>query len=104
MWSRNELDLEPRVPHIGEALRKLRGPEMVLDGEVVALDAEGAPRFQLLQQGEKREKLFVFDILWLDGHDLRKLTYVERRAILVKALRKATPPIAVSKTLDMTGE
>ncbi|MGZ5493734.1 MAG: ATP-dependent DNA ligase, partial [Thermoanaerobaculia bacterium] len=48
MWSRNKLDLEPRFPHIAEALQKIRGPEMVLDGEVVALDATGAPRFQLL--------------------------------------------------------
>ncbi|HEX7419448.1 MAG TPA: DNA ligase D [Thermoanaerobaculia bacterium] len=104
MWSRNELDLEPRFPHIGEALRKLRGPEMVLDGEVVALDAHGAPRFQLLQQGDKKEKLFVFDILWLDGHDLRKLTYLERREILKKALRKSPATIALSQTLDLAGE
>src|SRR5438046_908718 len=82
MWSRNELNLEPRFPHIADALRRLRGPEMVIDGEVVALDEEGAPRFQLLQQGEKREKLFVFDVLWLDGRDLRQLTYKERRALL----------------------
>jgi bifunctional non-homologous end joining protein LigD len=104
MWSRNELDLEPRFPHIGEALRKLRGPEMVLDGEVVALDEHGAPRFQLLQQGDKREKLFVFDILWLDGHDLRQLTYLQRREILKKALRKSPATIALSQTLDMPGE
>jgi bifunctional non-homologous end joining protein LigD len=104
MWSRNELDLEPRFPHIGEALRKLRGPEMVLDGEVVALDAHGAPRFQLLQQGDKKEKLFVFDILWLDGHDLRKLTYLERREILKRALRKSPATIALSQTLDLAGE
>ncbi|MGZ8831238.1 MAG: ATP-dependent DNA ligase, partial [Thermoanaerobaculia bacterium] len=84
MWSRNKLDLEPRFPHIAEALQKIRGPEMVLDGEVVALDATGAPRFQLLQQGDKREKLFVFDILWLDGRDLRKLTYEQRRSLLEK--------------------
>ncbi|HEX9163024.1 MAG TPA: DNA ligase, partial [Thermoanaerobaculia bacterium] len=99
MWSRNELDLEPRFPHIAEALRKLRGPEMVIDGEVVALDAKGAPRFQLLQQGDKREKLFVFDILWLDGRDLRKLTYLQRRELLEKTLRKAPAPIAISQTL-----
>ena len=104
MWSRNELDLEPRFPHIGEALRKLRGPEMVLDGEVVALDEHGAPRFQLLQQGEKREKLFVFDILWLDGRDLRQLTYLARREILKKALRKRPATIALSETLDLPGE
>ncbi len=104
MWSRNELDLAPRFSHIAEALRKLRGPEMVLDGEVVALDEEGAPRFQLLQQGEHREKLFVFDILWLDGHDLRKLTYKERRALLERALKKTPAPITISRILQPPGQ
>ncbi|HSP16648.1 MAG TPA: DNA ligase D [Thermoanaerobaculia bacterium] len=104
MWSRNELDLEPRFPRIAEALGKIRGPEMVLDGEVVALDAEGAPRFQLLQQGEHREKLFVFDILWLDGHDLRRLTYKERRSLLERALKKAPAPITISKILEPPGQ
>jgi bifunctional non-homologous end joining protein LigD len=103
MWSRNELNLEPRFPHIADALRKLRGPEMVIDGEVVALDEHGAPRFQLLQQGEKREKMFVFDVLWLDGRDLRQLTYKERRALLEKLLRRTPVQIAISETLHEPG-
>jgi bifunctional non-homologous end joining protein LigD len=104
MWSRNELDLEPRFLSIAAALRKMRGPEMVIDGEVVALDAQGAPRFQLLQQGDRREKLFVFDILWLDGRDLRQLEYTQRRELLEKALKKAPAPIAIAQTLDPPGE
>ncbi|HSP34043.1 MAG TPA: DNA ligase D, partial [Thermoanaerobaculia bacterium] len=103
MWSRNQIDLESRFPHIGDALRKMKGPEMVLDGEIVALDASGAPRFQLLQQGDKREKLFVFDILWFGGRDLRSLTYVERRELLEKALKKSPAAIAVSQTLGSPG-
>lgn len=103
MWSRNELDLEPRFPHIGAALRKLRLPDLVLDGEIVALDEHGAPRFQLLQQGEQREKLFVFDILWLDGKDVRKLPYEQRRELLEKALRRTPPQIAVAKRLEESG-
>ncbi len=104
MWSRNELDLEPRFPQIAQALRKVKGAEMVIDGEVVALDAEGAPRFQLLQQGDKREKLFVFDILWLGGRDLRQMTYVDRRALLEKTLKKAPAGIEISRTLDPPGD
>ena len=82
MWSRNELDLAPRFPAVAAALSKLKLPEVVLDGEIVVLDEQGAPRFQLLQQGDRRELLIVFDILWLDGKDLRKFTYDERRALL----------------------
>jgi bifunctional non-homologous end joining protein LigD len=104
MWSRNELDLAPRFPHIAGALRRLRGPEMVIDGEVVALDEQGAPRFQLLQQGEKREKMFVFDLLWLDGRDLRQLRYKERRTLLEKLLRRTPAPITISQKLDEPGE
>jgi len=103
MWSRNELDLQPRFPHIGAALAKLRLPDVVLDGEIVALDEEGRPRFQLLQQG-RSEKLFVFDILWLDGRDLRKLKCVERRELLEKALRKSPNLIAISQRLEESGE
>jgi bifunctional non-homologous end joining protein LigD len=104
MWSRNELDLEPRFPRIAEALRKLKVPEVVLDGEIVALDAAGVPRFQLLQSGEHREVLFVFDVIWYDGHDLRKLPYVERRKVLEKILKRAPAAIEVSQTLDETAK
>ncbi len=104
MWSRNEIDLQPRFPHIADSLRKLRLPDVVLDGEVVALDDEGRPRFQLLQQGQRREKLFVFDIIWLDGRDLRQLTYLERRKLLETALRRSPNAIAISERLDHSGK
>src|SRR5689334_21647612 len=67
MWSRNELDLAPRFPLIAQAVAKIKVDEAVLDGEIVALDDKGAPRFQLLQQGEQREFIFMFDLIWLDG-------------------------------------
>src|SRR5206468_3422239 len=87
MWSRNELDLAPRFPRIAQAVSKIKAPEVVLDGEIVALDEKGTPRFQLLQQGN-RELIFFFDILWHDGKDLRSRPYEERRAILEKVLRR----------------
>ncbi len=103
MWSRNELDLAPRFPSVAAALSKLKLPEVVLDGEIVVLDEHGAPRFQLLQQGDRRELLVVFDILWLDGHDLRKLTYDQRRTLLEKTLKRTPAAIKVAETLDSTG-
>jgi len=104
MWSRNELDLAPRFPAVAAALSKLKLPDVVLDGEIVVLDEKGAPRFQLLQQGDRREILVVFDILWLDGKDLRNLTYDERRAILEKALKRPPAAIKVSEKISTTGE
>src|SRR5260221_8733319 len=70
MWSRNQIDLSDRFPRIAAALAGIKEREVVLDGEIVALDATGTPRFQLLQQSA-REMIFVFDILWRDGEDLR---------------------------------
>ena len=104
MWSRNELDLIPRFPHIAEAVRKLKIGEVVLDGEIVALDDKGAPRFQLLQQAEQREFIFFFDILWLDGRDLRQERYLDRRAILEKTLRRPPARVKVAEQLDMSGK
>jgi bifunctional non-homologous end joining protein LigD len=62
----------------------------VIDGEVVALDNEGRSSFQLLQsrEMEKRKRpvfFYVFDLLQLDGKDLRKLP-LEQRKVLLKAL------------------
>jgi bifunctional non-homologous end joining protein LigD len=71
---------------------------------VVVLDEHGAPRFQLLQQGGRREILIVFDILWLDGHDLRRLTYDERRAILEKTLKRTPAAIKVAEKIETSGE
>jgi bifunctional non-homologous end joining protein LigD len=104
MWSRNELDLTGRFPAVAAAVSKLKLAEVVLDGEIVALDEKGAPRFQLLQQGEHRERIAFFDVLWLDGEDLRKRPYLERRAILEKLLRRAPAAVSVSEVLDMSGE
>ena len=104
MLSRNELDLAPRFPRTYAALQKVKAKELVVDGEVVVLDEKGAPRFQLLQQGSGKEVLFVFDILWLDGQDLRRLPYVERRKVLKKVFAKPPAGIAVAQTLSMTGE
>lgn len=102
MLSRNELDLAPRFPSTFAALHKFKAKELVIDGEIVVLDEKGAPRFQLLQQGSGKERMVIFDVLWLDGEDLRLRPYEERR----KILKKLKPPagISIAQTLDMTGE
>jgi bifunctional non-homologous end joining protein LigD len=103
MWSRNEIDLAPRFPKVAGALAKLKVPDVVFDGEIVALDEKGRPRFQLLQQGN-RELIFLFDILWLDGHDLRKIPYSDRRALLEQTLRRPPAGVKLSQQLAMSGD
>src|ERR1700730_4626714 len=74
LWSRNHLPLEPKFPTVREAVNQLNLRSTILDGEIVALDEEGVPRFQLLQQWQKRPNapvvFFLFDLLWCDGRDV----------------------------------
>jgi bifunctional non-homologous end joining protein LigD len=96
LHSRNLLDITPRYPEIGRLNRALSHHRAVLDGEVVALDAQGRPSFGALQRRmhvtadaavrrlakETPVTYVIFDLLWLDGHSLMELPYAERRARL----------------------
>src|SRR5262249_17510041 len=74
LYSRNDKSFAGRFAPIIESLEKLKH-EAILDGEIVAVDEEGISRFQLLQNyqrtGKGNLRYFVFDLLSLDGRDLR---------------------------------
>jgi len=99
--SRNGLDWTDKLPHIAQAVRKLPCENCVLDGELVALDAKGNANFGLLQQwmGARSEGIvvYIFDLLRLDGRDLRPQPLHERRARLQSLLRKARDPLRLSQ-------
>jgi bifunctional non-homologous end joining protein LigD len=96
--SRNDRDITvsyPEVRDLGEALGSRR---VILDGELVALGADGRPSFGALQSRMHVTKpaavqrlmqttpvsYFIFDLLYLDGHPLLDLPYSDRRALLDK--------------------
>jgi bifunctional non-homologous end joining protein LigD len=91
--SRNDKPLADMYPELG-ALRDLLERAVTLDGEVVALDDKGRPDFGLLQQRMHRHNppaellaevpvlYYVFDVLHLDGEDLTRLPYTDRREAL----------------------
>jgi bifunctional non-homologous end joining protein LigD len=78
----------------------------VLDGEVVVLDREGKSHFQLLQNyqktGEGQLRYYVFDLLYLDGRDLRNLPLVERKELLAKLLGNS-PDVLLSEHVEESG-
>jgi bifunctional non-homologous end joining protein LigD len=86
LLSRNGLVLETKFPAIANAVSKLKLRSTVLDGEVVAVDENGIPRFQLLQRFQNQPTAptlyYVFDVLWYEGDDLTGKTILERRSIL----------------------
>ena len=91
--SRNALTWTARFPSIARALRMLPARKALLDGEVVVL-RDGKSDFQELQNALSRRDdarcvYFVFDLLHLDGHDLRARPLVERKELLRALLKGA---------------
>jgi bifunctional non-homologous end joining protein LigD len=82
--SSNLLDLTPRWRELGAIGRDVHASAAVLDGEVVALAPDGAPRFELLQRGEVPATYVVFDVLSIDSRGTMSLPYEDRRRLLVE--------------------
>jgi bifunctional non-homologous end joining protein LigD len=94
--SRRGTDMAPWFPELGGLHRVLGGHQAVLDGEVVAIGADGRPAFELLQQRMRRRPTatgrrgpdaapvvyLVFDVLWLDGRLVTGLPLTRRRELL----------------------
>jgi ATP-dependent DNA ligase len=94
--SRNDNDFSLRYPSITKALSKLPN-DTVIDGEIVALGADGRPSFNLLQDhGSTPPDLFyyMFDVMILTGKDVRGETLDERFTLLrTRVLPKLSEPI-----------
>lgn len=96
--SRNQQPFNGDFAPIVKSLQEVKDT-MILDGEVVVIDEKGKAEFQLLQNYKSTGKgnliYYVFDILYLNGKDLRDLPLLERKEILQQNL-PPLPHIAVS--------
>jgi bifunctional non-homologous end joining protein LigD len=95
LYSRNGLDWTHRMSTVSEALETLPVESAILDGEVVVLDAEGHTSFADLQASfqdhvAKPLTYFLFDLLFLNGDDLRTEPMTERKDQLKKLLPKGS--------------
>jgi ATP-dependent DNA ligase len=101
LHSRTGKSLNKRFPHIVEPLREL--PDgTVVDGELVALDDQGRPTFNLLQNSTSeasRIHYFLFDLLCFKDRDLTRLSLIERR-VLPKSLNVGDERIKVSECIE----
>ena len=103
--SRRGIDLTPRFPEIVKCARRLPCDEFAIDGEVVVHDAQGRPRFGLLQaraavRGElatavaaRRDPVtvYAFDLLHAGGWDLKRLPLLQRKGLLRELLPEVGP-------------
>jgi len=85
--SRNGIDRTARYPTVAKAVEALKPATVALDGEIIASDAKKVSRFQLLQQGKGNLQFAVFDIVYLNGRDLRRNPLSERREALEQAVK-----------------
>jgi len=85
LYSRNNISFSRQFHSVARSLESIPG-EAVLDGELVALDDKGRSHFQLLQNhlrsGRGDISYFVFDLLYLNGQDLRNLPLLTRKDML----------------------
>ena len=108
LLTRNRQDWTERFPAVVGAAAALSAKEAILDGEIVALDRAGVSSFQALQQGAAGEKgrslvYVAFDLLFLDGRDLRRQPLIERKKALARLLRGRRGRIRYSEHVDAPG-
>ena len=101
--SRNGNDWTQRFAPVADAARSIAAGSALLDGEVAVLDARGITSFHALQNAASNPaselRYFVFDLLYLDGHDLTGVPLVERKETL-RALLAASAPLHVVQFSD----
>jgi bifunctional non-homologous end joining protein LigD len=85
LYSRNNLDFRAKFPEVAEALEALPD-NTIIDGEIVAVDKEGRPHFEHLQNWKQSKegelRFYAFDLLWFKGHDVREAQLLERKQLL----------------------
>jgi bifunctional non-homologous end joining protein LigD len=107
LLTRSGLDWTARFPETAAALGQL--PDGILDGEVIATDAEGHPDFAALQASLERQRtgdlrFMAFDLLAADGQDWRQQPLGERKAALREWLAKAPDSIGYVEHFEAAGE
>jgi bifunctional non-homologous end joining protein LigD len=93
-----------RFDSLKTALAKLKAKTAILDGVLVCLDSEGKSRFNLLLRRRAEPAFYAFDLLWLNGNDLRQLPLIERKIRLRKLIEKSDcERITYTQHIEMCG-
>jgi bifunctional non-homologous end joining protein LigD len=110
LYTRSGLNWTKRFPTIAVAVGSIPATELILDGEVISANERGAANFSALQDDLSRSRYdrmvyYAFDILYLDGFDLRAAPLVERKRVLAGLLTEAGDigPLHLSDHFDEDG-
>jgi bifunctional non-homologous end joining protein LigD len=102
LFTRNRYDWTDRYPLIRQAAHALRASSFLLDGEAVNCNEDGFPDFNTLRhrRNDRTVFLYAFDLIELDGRDLRREPIETRKTELVKLLRKADYGIFLNEHVE----
>jgi bifunctional non-homologous end joining protein LigD len=102
LYSRPGNDLTYRFPLIVDAIAGLSSRSCIIDGEAVACGDDGMPRFDLIRYRRHDASVFLyaFDLIVLNGDDLRREPLEVRKATLASVLAKAAPGLRLCEHID----
>jgi len=109
VFSRTGLDWTDQFSSLATAARSLKARAAVIDGEAVVYGKGGLPDFQQLRRelGARRSnriRYHAFDLLYLDGYDLRNVAYASRKQLLKRLLDGAADPFVYVEDIAADGE
>jgi bifunctional non-homologous end joining protein LigD len=106
LFTRNGHDWTGRFPLIARAALSLKAVSCLIDGEAVACDNDGMPRFERLRyrRADGHVFLYAFDLIELDGDDLRREPIERRKVLLIRLLAKASVGLQVNDHIEEPGD
>jgi len=109
VYSRTGLDWTEQFSSIAASAQRLKANSAIIDGEAVVYGSGGLPDFQQLRRelGPKRSRrvrYHVFDLLYLDGYDLRDVAYEDRKRLLQHLLKGAPETFIYVEALEADGK
>lgn len=98
LFTRNGYDWSHRYPWIVESALRNRTKQFVIDGEAVILGVDGRSDFDALHRGKQDQEVqfYAFDLLGLDGYDVRSLPLSMRKTNLARLLARRTDGIFIA--------
>ena len=109
LFTRNGHDWTHRMPTLAEALARVPANHLIVDGEIIIPDSQGRSDHDALKEalGAGRQShrfvFYLFDLMHLDGFDLRAAPLIERKRVLNELIANVGPPIVYSDHMQENG-
>jgi bifunctional non-homologous end joining protein LigD len=100
--SRNSNQL--RFKSLRENLARLQVQDAIIDGEIICIDRDGVSRFNHLLDRKHESVLYAFDLLWINGVDLRRRPLLERKKQLERLVRTSGLRLMYAQHVEKDGK